>query len=57
MVHFGKPFGETIAAIFAGLILGTLSLKSRSIVLGIIIHYSVAITMDIFALYREGLIK
>jgi uncharacterized protein len=57
MVHFGKPFGETIAAIFAGIILGTLSLKSRSIVPGTIIHYSVAITMDLFALYREGLLK
>ncbi len=56
MVHFGKPFGETISAIFAGIILGTLSLKSRSIVLGILIHYSVAITMDLFALYREGLL-
>jgi membrane protease YdiL (CAAX protease family) len=54
MVHFGKPFGETIAAIIAGIVLGTLSLKSRSIVLGILIHYSVAITMDLFALYREG---
>jgi membrane protease YdiL (CAAX protease family) len=56
MVHFGKPFGETIAAIIAGIVLGTLSLKSRSIVLGILIHYSVAITMDLFALYREGLL-
>ena len=57
MVHFGKPFGETISAIFAGIILGTLSLKSRSVVLGILIHYSVAITMDFLALYREGLLK
>ena len=57
MVHFGKPFGETISAIIAGIVLGTLSLKSRSIVLGIIIHYSVAITMDVFALYREGVIQ
>lgn len=56
LVHFGKPFGETIAAIFAGIVLGTLSLKSRSIVLGILIHYSVAITMDLFALYREGIL-
>lgn len=57
MVHFGKPFSETIAAILAGIVLSTFSLKSRSIVLGIIIHYSVAITMDIFALYRLGLIN
>ena len=56
MVHFGKPFGETIAAIIAGIVLGTLSLKSRSIVLGILIHYSVAITMDLFSLYREGIL-
>lgn len=56
MIHFGKPFAETIAAIIAGVVLGTLSLKSRSIILGIIIHYSVAIIMDLFALYREGII-
>ncbi len=54
MIHFGKPFEETIAAIIAGIILGTLSLKSRSIFLGVIIHYTVAITMDVFALWREG---
>jgi uncharacterized protein len=56
MVHYGKPFGETIAAIIAGIVLGTLSLKSRSIFLGILIHYTVAITMDLFALYREGIL-
>lgn len=54
LVHIGKPFGETMAAIFAGIILGMLSLKSRSIVLGILIHYSIAIAMDVFALWREG---
>lgn len=51
MIHFGKPLPETLAAIAAGLILGTLSLKSRSIWLGIAIHYSVALTMDLAALY------
>jgi uncharacterized protein len=54
LVHIGKPFAETMAAIVAGVILGTLSLKSRSIVMGIIIHYSIAISMDVFALWREG---
>lgn len=54
LVHIGKPFPETISAIFAGIILGTLSLKSRSIILGILIHYSIAISMDSFALWREG---
>jgi len=54
MIHFQKPMPETIGAIFAGIILGTLSLKSRSIWLGVAIHYSVAITMDIAALWQKG---
>ena len=54
MIHFGKPMGETFAAIFAGIALGTMSLKSRSIALGVFLHYSVAITMDFAALWQEG---
>jgi hypothetical protein len=54
MIHFGKPMGETFAAIFAGIALGTMSLKSRSIALGVFLHYSVAITMDMAALWQEG---
>jgi uncharacterized protein len=54
MIHFGKPMPETIAAIIAGIILGTLSLKSRTIWMGVIIHYSVAIAMDFSALYQKG---
>lgn len=56
MIHFGKPFPETIAAIIAGVVLGTLSLKSRSIWLGVAIHYSVAITMDLCSLWQKGLL-
>ena len=54
MVHFGKPMPETISAIFAGIILGTLSLKSNSIWMGVAIHYSVAITMDMAAIWHLG---
>ncbi|MGL4598042.1 MAG: CPBP family glutamic-type intramembrane protease [Bacteroidia bacterium] len=54
MIHFGKPLPETIGAIVAGIVLGTLSMKSRSVWLGVLIHYSVAITMDMCALWREG---
>lgn len=53
MIHFGKPLPETIAAIAAGIILGTLSLKSRSILLGVCIHYSVGLMMDLAALYHK----
>jgi uncharacterized protein len=56
MIHFGKPLPETIAAIIAGVVLGTLSLKSRSIWMGVAIHYSVAITMDLCSMYQKGLL-
>ena len=55
MIHFGKPLPETIAAIIAGIVLGTFSLKSKSIWLGVAIHYSVAITMDLCSLWQKGL--
>ncbi len=54
MIHFHKPMPETIGAIFAGIVLGALSLKSRSIWLGVAIHYSVAISMDLAALWQKG---
>jgi membrane protease YdiL (CAAX protease family) len=53
MIHFGKPLPETIAAIIAGIVLGILSLKSRSVYLGVLIHYSVAITMDLCSLWHK----
>ncbi len=56
MIHFGKPMPETIAAIVAGIVLGVLSLKSRSIWMGVAIHYSVAITMDLCSLYQKGVL-
>ncbi len=54
MIHFGKTFEETMAAIIAGIILGTLSLKSKSIFLGVCIHYTIAIAMDFLAMWRVG---
>lgn len=52
MIHFGKPFLENVGAIFAGVILGVLSLRQNSIWLGVFLHCSVALSMDIFVLYR-----
>ncbi len=54
MIHFGKPMPETLAAIVAGIILGTLSLKSRSILLGFLIHVSVGLGMDFAAMWQKG---
>jgi CAAX protease family protein len=54
MVHFGKPFAEVLAAIPAGVLLGYLSLKTRSIWLGAALHIAVAWTMDVLALAQKG---
>jgi len=45
---------ETLAAIFAGLVLGILALRSRSIWGGVAIHVAVALTMDATALLRKA---
>jgi len=50
MIHFQKPMPETFGAIGAGLILGTLALRTRSIWGGVLIHVGVAMTMDVLAL-------
>ncbi len=56
MIHFGKPPAETFSAIIAGIFLGWLSYRNDSIWLGLILHCTVAFSMDIFALYAKGLL-
>ena len=53
MIHFGKPWPETCGAIGAGVILGFMSLKTRSIWLGAVLHIAVAWTMDTAALLQR----
>ncbi|MHC4598588.1 MAG: CPBP family intramembrane glutamic endopeptidase [Planctomycetota bacterium] len=55
MIHFQKPFLEANAAVFAGLILGWMALKTRSIWGGVVVHGTVAVTMDSLALARLGM--
>jgi len=50
MIHYGKPLPETFGAIGAGLLLGTLAMRTRSIWGGVLIHICVATTMDVLAL-------
>ncbi len=54
MIHFGKPLPETIGAIIAGLALGTISMFTRSIWLGVAIHVSIALSMDVLSLLIQG---
>lgn len=56
MLHFGKEFPETMGAIFAGVFLGTLAMRTRSIWGGFLVHSLVAVSMDVASLLQgEGL--
>ena len=50
MIHYGKPMPETLGAIGAGIILGTIAMRTKSIWGGMLIHIGVAMTMDVLAL-------
>jgi uncharacterized protein len=54
MIHFQKPMPEAFASIIAGLALGYMSLRTRSIWLGAAIHVTVALSMDFASLWRQG---
>ena len=53
MIHFGKPFAETIGSIIAGTALGTMSLRTRSIFGGVLVHVLIAWSMDILAILAK----
>ena len=50
MIHYHKPPAEAFAAIIAGLVLGELAYRTRSIAGGVIVHIGVAATMEVLAL-------
>jgi membrane protease YdiL (CAAX protease family) len=54
MIHFTKPVLEAAGAVVAGLVLGLLSLRTRSIWGGATIHVAVAWTMDLLVLGLTG---
>jgi membrane protease YdiL (CAAX protease family) len=54
MIHFRKSWPESVAAIAAGLVLGLLALRTRSVLGGVLIHWAVAITMDACAIASRG---
>lgn len=56
MIHFQKPFPEAAAAIIAGVFLGWISYRNGTIWLGLVLHCTVAFSMDILALWNKGLI-
>ena len=38
MIHYGKPYLEACAAIIAGVVLGSLAMRTRSIYAGFLVH-------------------
>jgi membrane protease YdiL (CAAX protease family) len=53
MIHFGKPYLEAVGAIVAGIALGSLSMKTKSIYQGFLVHITVAGLMDWLSLYHR----
>ena len=53
MIHYGKPYLEACGAMVAGVVLGSLAMRTRSIYAGFLVHVTVAIIMDVLSLYRR----
>ncbi|MFO0553393.1 MAG: CPBP family intramembrane glutamic endopeptidase [Polyangiaceae bacterium] len=54
MIHYGKPYLETCGAIVAGIALGSLSMRTKSIYSGFFVHITVALLMDFLAITGKG---
>lgn len=53
MIHYGKPYLEVNGAIVAGIALGSLSMKTKSIYQGFLVHVTVAGLMDWLSLFHR----
>ena len=56
MIHFQKTGTESLGAIIAGLVLGSLAMRYRSIWGGVFLHWGVAISMDVLSLVHRDLL-
>ena len=54
VVHFGKPFAETIAAFPASLLFAVIAVRTKSLFYPVALHFIVGISIDIFSLDRKG---
>jgi membrane protease YdiL (CAAX protease family) len=53
MIHYGKPYLEANGAIVAGVVLGSLAAKTKSIYAGFLVHVTVAALMDLLSLWHR----
>jgi len=56
MIHYHKPMPESLAAVLAGVILGTLAWRTRSIWCGFFLHAAAALSMDALSLLQQGML-
>ncbi len=54
MLHFQKPFLECVLSIFGGIIIGTMAMRWRSVWGGALLHWLIALTMDVSAMVHRG---
>lgn len=54
MLHFQKAWPESLGSIAAGIILGCLAMKYRSIWGGVLVHGGVAVSMDLLCVLHKG---
>ncbi|HTM46165.1 MAG TPA: CPBP family intramembrane glutamic endopeptidase [Polyangiaceae bacterium] len=54
MIHYGKPYLEAHGAIVAGVVLGSLAMRTRSIYAGFLLHITVAVGMDLLSLWKRA---
>jgi membrane protease YdiL (CAAX protease family) len=54
MIHYGKPYLEAAGAVVAGIALGSLAMRTKSIYSGFLVHVTVALSMDLLALQSHG---
>lgn len=54
MIHFLKTAAESAGSLIAGMVLGTLAMKNRSIWGGVLAHWIVAIAMDWASMTQKG---
>lgn len=54
MIHFGKPYLETMVTVMGAIALGSLSMKTKSVYQGTLLHIILALSMDLLALAQQG---
>lgn len=54
MIHYGKPYLEAAGAVVAGIALGSLAMRTKSIYSGFLVHVTVALSMDLLSLANRG---